>query len=289
MKLSKNKKGMELQSALVVLIIFGVVLLMLIFFYKNFLQGSSKEMDVAKCQSSLLLTKAVSDKAKGIACSVGSLTPFTIDCPRQFVSVNNGEVNKNGKSATSKYDAKCPTGESTCLQQNVVASEMAFCSNLFFNGEQVVLQQMEMSEWSLLTPKDHMTTCFICSEITVDKDTGDLLSFLKAKTQKSGKTYYDSLANNKKAWCNNYYEKQSTTCWDGMRTAVDTSTLGWAKNKPALDYTLKPGKYAVVFVREGLSSCDGETNDKKGDEYLTNTVQLIPADKISSYCNTVMS
>ncbi len=290
MKLINNKKGMELQTALVVLVIFGVVLILLIFLYKTLLVGASKEMDISKCQSSLLLTKSVSEKVKSVSCSAPAINPFTIDCPRTFFSVKEDKVLRNGKDVTSKYNNKCPTGANTCLQQNVVASEMEVCWNIFFNGEQPVLQQMEINEWKFFKQKDHITTCVICSEITVDKDTGDFLNYLKTKPSKSGVSYYDKLAKNPRAWCDDKIAQKATTCWDGMRQAIDTSVWGWAVwDRPVLDYTLKPGKYAVVFVRRGLSACEAESNDKKGDEYLTNTVQLIPADKVSAYCNSVMS
>lgn len=276
-----SRKGMELQSALVILIIFGIVLILLVVFYKNFLQASSKEMDVAKCQSSLLLTKVVSDKGKAVpmSCTVGSITPFTVDCPRTFVSVNNGVVEKNGKDATSKYNSKCADGTASCLQDNVVATEMAFCWNVFFNGEQPVLQQMESGDLNLFTAKDKKTTCFVCSEITVDSESPKFMEYLSNTKMKDGRTYREYF-NNPKAWCDKDYASIGT-CWDNMALAKE--------GRSGIDYSIKPGKYAIAFVRRGLSACDGKTKNTKTEGYLTNSIQLIPADKISSYCGTVMS
>jgi hypothetical protein len=47
----------------------------------------------------------------------------------------------------------------------------------------------------------------------------------------------------------------------------------------------KDTKYAVTFIRRGTGSCQGD--DKTG--YLTNTVQLIPADKLNQECTVVVT
>ncbi len=292
MKKHAVRKGEESSTTVEKLV--GLIFILTVFLvggvvFCSFTSSANKEVNVRTCQSSLLLTKAVAQKNP--ACTVGSLTPFNLECPRQFLSIKDNVVNKNGKDVTSTYSNKCPSGEASCLQENVLASEMAFCWNMFFKGEEPVLQQVEKSD--LISDSGTEVACFICSEVVIDKPNSDFVKFLKEKTMDTEKmTYYNYLANNSKAICGRdstcngwgFSGIGSGNCWDSMRKGVN--------DKPTLDTKLEPGKYVVAFVRRGVGSCAGEDAKSptwKRGNCLVNTVQLIPSSKIGSYCNYVLT
>ncbi len=285
----KNKKAQ--LEALAYFVLFSAVFIIIVILVKSFLGASSTELDVNKCQSSLLLTKGVSSLRPH--CSVGSLTPFNLECTRSFIEINAGVVKKNGKDITKNYDPTCKDNSNSCITENVIASEMALCWKTFFEGKQQVMQQLEQAAFlKFLNRKDHVNACFIFSEITITDNRPDIKDYLQYKMMKNNISYYDYFAKSPGAWCENEYrDKFQTTCWDGMRSGNDTSAagsfFGYSTTKPSLIGPLKSGVYAVVFVRKGVGSCAGASEN--GESTLTNTVQLIPSEKVVDYCDVVMS
>lgn len=316
-----DRRGADLSGTLVRLVIFAVVFLVLLLLVKEFLTVGKSAVSEKQFQTALLLTKAISPPSA--ACVMG--TPDVVPLPtiRRFISVDPTRVTVDGKEVTKLYDASCPTqgvqtiggysddglseeeikarakdapasvvkpqpsATNVCLQKNVLAEEMGRCWKMFFNGEQVVLQQMDIPAKYYFTSKDGVFACYICGEVTLKgADVNDLIPYLQNKPMGSSKaSYYDYLAKNPKAWCDPDLQKEYGTCWDGIRQD------DYKEHQP-LPYTSLPkdNKYAVVFIRRGLGSCD---NTREQDttvfthQHLTNSVHVVPIELLPKVCDKV--
>jgi hypothetical protein len=300
-KTIRGKKGMDLTSALIIIVIFGAVFIVIAILYKEFLSVGESQFTQSQCQTSLLLTQGVGQLRP--FCFQDSPQPISLKCSRNFITVSSTNVIKNGMDVTKLYDASCtapgaqplpavqakgvttadeataraekaakslqkpqPSATNVCLPKNVVAEEMSACWNTFFKGEQVVLQMTDVAGWKLWSAKDYKYACFICGEITIKADKGldGVVDYMKAKERSNGQSYYQFIANDSQAWCDpNFADKGKLTCWDGIRTGYDTSVWGYASNHPAIsmDPLKKDTKYAVVFIRRGLGSCTDKETD----------------------------
>lgn len=281
------KRGMTMEGALVTIAIFGIVLILLAIMYKTFYAVGQQEFTEKECQTSLLLTRAADVSP---ICKVEASTPVPIKCNRNFATVTEDSVSVNGKEMTSKYDATCPSGyaDQSCLAERVVAEEMRKCWALFFEGEQPVFQQMEKNELSI-TPDTNIRVCYVCAEVNLQSDVKDLRGYLKAQSIKGDRTYYDFFTN-RKAHCDPKLRQPS--CWEGIAEHPELQHANWLPDKkwPKLELGTLPKDqtYAVVFMRRGMGTCE-DSKIKEGEPAaLTNTVQVIPAEKIAQYCSGVM-
>ncbi|HIH24707.1 TPA: hypothetical protein HA251_06765 [Candidatus Woesearchaeota archaeon] len=319
----RKRRGADLSGTIVRLVVFAAVFLVLLLLLKEFLTVGKNSFSEKQCQTSLLLTKAISPPSP--ACFMGTPDVIPLMCNRNFIAVSPTAAVVNGKEVTKLYDASCPapgfqsaggsygqdtlseteikeraknaqktlqkpqpSAQNVCLQNNVLADEMARCWRTFFNGEQIVLQQLDIPAKNFFTKKDKNIACYICSEVTLkDADVKDLIPYLQNKPTSDGKTsYYDLLANNTKAWCDPDLAREHGSCWDAMQHDDDDGN-----DHVAVPYTVLPKnrKYAVVFLRRGLGSCD---NEKDADttftnQYLTNTVQVVPVELLPDLCDKV--
>ncbi len=300
------KRG-AVEVVLVTLIVFVGVLILLAIIYREYFVLGKDSFDKQTCQSSIMLTTSVK---KGVdAISPWCIQPIKnfvpLACPRKFITVEAGTVvddsdrgflNKK-KKLTRLYDKVCPSGEDGCLAENVFAEEMANCWDIFFRGEVPVFQQLESQLSSWFSKDEGDAGCFVCAEITLNQgeDVNNFVSYLKEKRYKDG-TYYDFLAKNRKAYCNEHLAEKADTCWEAMGQDIDynlfTSYLFWETdyNWKGLDQNeIKDGEtYAVTFVRLGMDECPESTQKKKSAKRPTQTVQLIPAKQIGEYCDAVI-
>jgi hypothetical protein len=132
--------------------------------------------------------------------------------------------------------------------------------------------------------------------------------YLKNTAYRDDLSYFEHLAENEDAKCDPDL-KGDSTCWEGLAKGQDKFKDSILKSWPELEQDSFQGDrtYAVTFMRRGLSTCEelkerswyqkfisayGVTNpagaDYLLDQYLTYSVQLIPADNIHSYCDAVI-
>jgi hypothetical protein len=277
---------------MLILIIFVVVVIVLLILYQQIFAVSKTEFDVKECQASLLLTRAVDTaQTNTVSCMFKTDNPAPIKCDRQFITIGDETIMQDGKEVTGLYSKACD-GEPGCMAKRVVAERMAKCWEQFFNGEQVVLQQVEGSAWSLFNTGALASSCFVCAELSYE-GTGtitseDFTTYLKETSYKDG-TYYSHLAENKKAWCDTVYMEQlgADTCWDVVREGNGLAT------------PITKGSYAVVYMRRGMGACEesgasgvtvsyGDAGPKVQTQTLTNTVQFMPIDKVPTACKVVL-
>ena len=332
------KKGVVgLETALVGIVLTASTILVLAVMFKIFFASAEGEFTEKQCQTSLQLTRQLDDTLS-ISC-VQPVPNLGVKCTREFMTVADERVFHDGDDVTHQYDAACPTSQGDqCLPENVVADEMARCWQLFFNGEMTVFQQVEENSAKILTRKDGARSCFICSEITLsDEGVEDLTAYLKAKKYTDDKTYYQFIAQNPAAFCDDAMVHEDglgyPTCWEGVADGGEQlqnlrrwPSLYQESGGPKLseDENAKltypaGGTYAVTFIRRGLGTCEGDgksgldklfldwTEDNNlltlfppirgiadsvgemaAEEYLTNTVQLIPSDRVNAYCDVVI-
>lgn len=273
---ASRKGDVSMHGAMLSVIIFGIVMIVLILLYNMIFSLSKAQFTVQECQASLLLTRAA-DLNKNAMCVAPIDNPIPLKCTRKFLTVLPDGVKED--RGLSDYDYACPAGfeSRSCVGHAVIAQEMAACWDLFFTGEQIVFQQVEKKtgDWG---PKN--SACFICGEITLrtDEDVQRFSEYAKLARFDENATYYDHF-NTPKAWCAKSYLDEKQACWDTYA----------AKQSPAIDQdTFRKGeKYAIVFIRKGMDSCN-PTEGERTESGVTFTVQAVPADKVSSYCDMVM-
>jgi hypothetical protein len=256
------KKGVSLESAMITLAIFVLIAFSMAFLYNRVFAEGKSVYTQKECQASLLLTESV-DKAQPF-CIAKISNPIPIKCSREFISIKDQKVFQNARETF--YDNTCPDGKKDCLAQNVIARQMATCWSTFFQGQHVVFQQVEEGYLPLLND-EKATACFVCGEITIDKDINGFKQYLKTAQYKSGLDYFTYLSNT--TYCYDDYKKDGT-CWEGV-----------AKEEGIDQDHLEAGTYAVTFTRIGTSTCSNKVDT------TTMTVQLIPMKDISK-CNAVI-
>ena len=294
------------MAAIGVLIIAGIVMIISIFVYKKVLDVGREEFTEKECQASLELTRMFELSP---VCFVKSPNPIALHCSRSFITVKNDQVIKNGEELTDSYDATCPEkiadttaskSSQACIAENVIAKSMAGCWNTFFEGQVPVFQQFETDEFDILEPDTTTKACYICAEIDIQTSLGapQYYNYLKNAEHKKGLTYYEYFTS-ETAFCDPDIRKAHPSCWEGIQLNQDTTFwqdfwAGVGKGEPAAgpqiaDLRLKQGKYAVAFVRRGMGTCeDKKTAKGDPDAALTLTVQLIPVEKVSAFCNMVV-
>lgn len=218
------------------------------------------------------------------------------------------------------------TADPQAIPKRVLAQELQHCWSLFLEGETVVFQQVDQtwdienneracficSEVTLTTPVNDFKAYLKGTEMPL---TGKRLA------EATPITYYDFIAGNPKAYCNPQRERfgessdPPLSCWEtfglGYVSREDLSPpwYSYITNPvagPAIDLTgmiinwlstpmppisqdsFEPGTYAVVFLREGMETqaCEGRGEE---DYTPTLTVQILPADKIGTYCPMVIT
>jgi len=297
------RQGKSLEGTLVLIVVFGIVMVIFAILYRELYDIGDKEFTKKECQSSLLLTRSFDVATPKPICIKPVDNPIPIKCSRRFLTVTEHEVLKDGESIKFNYNPSCdgspidtsvkgrpPAWGGACLVENVLAQEMASCWGMFFEGEMPVFQQVDEELFSIFS--DTHRACFVCSEVTVSSknDVENFVTYLKtnnalvAENAVSGKTYYEYLARNKKAFCSTNLLGDSTTCWDGMAKNI---SYWFNSDWPGVEQnTFETGKtYAVTFVRHGMSTCRDEDDP---DDIPSMTVQLLPADSIEKYCGAVL-
>jgi hypothetical protein len=277
------RKGNLVASGILTAIIFLVAAIVILIIYNLLFTFTKSEFSQKECQTSLLLTRNL-DARGNLFCVATVDNPIPLKCSRRFLSIRDDGPSES-IGMYHAYDAHCPTGltdtDGNCAAQNAVADEMAYCWQTFYEGEQRVFQQMEINSLKLFSSKDDATACFVCSEVTLKTqvDVTQFTEYLQRAKMDSGKTYYEYF-NSRKAWCAQEYMEEDA-CW-----------TGYGKSKGIEQDTLKTGqKYAVVFIRRGMASCDNEVeaDTTLTTQHLTNTVQIIPAADIAKHCNMVIA
>lgn len=288
------KKGMTLQSGIVWIVLFGIVVICLFLFYDKLFGVVDTKARESECQASLLLTQRVDEYQPWCVSEVQN--PIPLKCARNFVTVDK-EVTKNGESAD--YDDACPDGSNSCLAKNALAEEMRSCWKLFFEGSQMVFQQMEVDEYKVFMERDYKQICYICSEITLKTAAGNLTEYMMEKEFRDEQTYYDYLTH-KSAICDeNLIDKSAylglvssphATCWDAVASGyeMDASARVLYSRPNIRPDNVVPGKYAVVFARRGMGSCQAEEEGAILHRFVTNTVQIVPVDKLTQVCDGVI-
>ena len=280
MNWSSRKGDVSMHGAMLTVIIFGIIMIVLILLYNMLFALSKQQFTKEECQASLLLTRAA-DINKNAMCVAPVDNPIPLKCTRKFITVQTDGVKED--KGLSDYDYSCPAGfqSRSCVGHAVIAQEIAACWDLFFTGEQIVFQQMEKKtgDWSL-GEWGKETACFVCSEVTLrtDEDVQRFSEYAKLARWDENATYYDHF-NTPKAWCAKAYLDETQACWDSYA----------AEQEPVIDQdTFKKGeKYAIVFIRRGMDSCN-PTEGERTESGVTFTVQAVPADKVSAYCDLVM-
>lgn len=269
-----SRRGTEsLSNALLAVVIFGISMIVVMMIYIMLFSFGKEQFTIEECQASLLLTRAA-DLNKNALCVAPIDNPVPLKCTRKFLTVESDGVKED--KGLSDYDYNCPEGFSSpsCVGHAVIAQEMAACWDLFFNGEKIVFQQME-KKLGDFGPRN--SACFVCGEITLRTDVQRFSEYAKLARYEDV-TYYDHF-NTRKAMCAKGYFDEKQACWDTYAT----------EQTPPIDQDTfrKDEKYAIVFIRKGMGSCMDESPEP-GDSEVTFTVQAVPADKVSSYCDVVM-
>ncbi|MBR9700260.1 hypothetical protein GOV11_00135 [Candidatus Woesearchaeota archaeon] len=326
------KKGtVGLEAALVAIVLMGVAVIFLALTYKSLFTLAEDEFSEKECQTSLMLTKNLKDLTT-ISC-IQPAPNLALKCSRKFVTVEEDEAFRERKSITNKYDKECPEGyskkDNECLAESVMAEELAKCWMIFFEGEISVFQQLEKNALNVFAHKNSARVCFICSEVTLKDDSiDDFQDYLERKQFNTELTYFDFIAKNQDAYCDedlvSNQKIDGDSCWEGIASGYEPKWIDRALKKRLEIETgeLKEGKYAITFIRRGMSTCDnidnfvgtkaseidewlmnvarsgvaygsmkaanGELDPEIFDFYLTQTVHAINADEINQYCDTVI-
>jgi len=307
-----NKKGFSFDSAMVVIVIGIAAILVTYFIYDELYTVSKKRFSEDECRASLTLTRTLNSVQP--ACWAKVANPIPLKCTRNFLMVKDQQVIFEDKDATKLYSAACPDGTTDCLAKHVVAEEMRKCWGMFDAGEQIFLQQLEVNAYDVFTAKDYQRACFVCAQIDIktEKPIEKFDEYLKTKTfSKFDPTikrmrevnYYTYLAENQAAWCDkSLVDSETPNCFEAIASgkattleAIKQTILLEEKRPDVRPVTIQTGAtYAVTYIRRGTGSCDDTKGGHKTvggvtfDQHLTNTVQLIPADKIGQACDTVI-
>ena len=283
-----NRKAITTEAALITVIVFSMVMVIAAVLAAALFSVGKSQFTEAQCRASLLLTRAV-DKPQW--CAVKIDNPVPIQCNRDFVTATKTTVTRDGKDVTTAYTALCPApdGTASCLSANVVAEEMRTCWREFFEGDTPVLQQLEVNDFNIFK-SSNQRACFVCAEVTLkDDDVADLNKYLKGQkitVANQQVSYYDYLTS-PKAYCNPAMKKTEKP--DPNAPSVANCYEGIAQqggDYPNIDHkTLPAGTYAVVFMRQGVTSCTGTT--LPAESKITQTVQVIPAKDIAAQCDLV--
>lgn len=302
-------EGSEASGVVIELVLIAAVVLILFFgILIPFGDGVKDSVERKLCQASLQLTRAQDLAAPVCIQPKPSVVP--LDCPRYYYEVSDDEVESLGEDVTEDFDDRCPDGSSDCLAKNVVAEEMAKCWDLFNRGEMIVFQQGEINAWTgFFKEKDTARACFVCSEVTLQThgEITGLPEYLKSAVYSGDMSYYEFLAENPKAFCDQrLLSSETPTCWEGLAREREPSSKfidlikDWWVEKPGAGQirydSLPTGEtYAITFMRRGMSTCDASSHDERGAidlavrDYLTFSVQAIPVDHIQSQCEVVLA
>jgi hypothetical protein len=314
-----NRKGVSLEAVLVTVAVFVVVAVVMIFVYKKLFDVGREEFTEAQCQASLDLTRKFELSP---VCIVTAPNPVAIHCGRDFITIEDEKVVKNGDDATKRYDAACPDKpvfeskdrESMgCVAENVIAESMRQCWQQFYEGEVPVFQQYEYDKASMtnlaksLGGEKEIRGCFVCAEIDVKKTGGvsHYGQYLRTAEFRKGKemiTYFDYFTS-KKAYCDPELITRASgtdSCFEAIAFNQEKDGVQWSvawgwppvrreyvADAPLDEWRLAPGKYAVTFVRRGMMTCDSQDAEEGQNTPLTLTVQLVPAERVPQFCNMV--
>ena len=284
-----GRRGMSLEGALMLLVLFGAVFLITALLYRSLLTAGKEGFSDKECQASLLLTR-VADTALSPACFKVASNPVPLKCSRRFLTVTEDSVtDTSGKPAdvTRAYDPACPAGK--CLPQRVIAEEMLRCWSVFREGELPVFQQVDRF-WDV---GNNERACFVCAEVTLRTGAArtGFVQYLRDTTAPGrDEKYFDFLAGNPRALCNPARAGKAATCWESFSEPYSGSApwISWVtKDLLALDQdTLSPGAYAIVLLREGMEQDCGEHD---AGDLPSMTVQAIPVARIAEYCPVILA
>ncbi len=309
-----DRRG-SFSDAVLALIVFIAVFMIIALVMTNILFVSKRSFSDKECQTSLMLTRAI-DKPLAAACVKPIENPTPIKCSRRFLTAEADAVRDTGgkdtmfsrgdRDVTKTYLAMDRTLEAKdpqAIPKRVLAEEMRHCWSTFFEGELVVFQQVDQS-WDV---NNNERACFVCSEVTLTAPVTEFKTYLATTAMPlsakgkdlEGTTYYDFLAGSPKSYCNQdragkLAREKDTSCWDTFGQPYDADegfwSIGWLTSPmPAIQQDeFRPGTYAVVFLREGMETQACE-NPGEEDYTPTLTVQVIPADKIGTYCPVVLT
>jgi hypothetical protein len=240
------------------------------------LRGMHAKTPEQICQLSLQAGSATTTRTLFCVHVTDNIVPM--QCGRNFITVTEDKVVKNGEEATSSYAKRCPQeSQGECLAKNVVAREMQACWRQFLEGKEVPFRSMEKNTFtSVFTNAREDTACFVCSEITLrtDADVAQLKEYLEhMRLQGRNDTYFEYLKDS--PYCETQYS-DSNSCWERYA----------AKNSIDQERLIKGKTYAVTLIRHSLDTCK---NDRDPGKAPTLTVQVIPADEIKKYCTGVLA
>jgi len=294
-----NKKGASLDQAFVGIIIFGIVMIVIILVSKEIFIISRTQVDEKACQTSLLLSK-LPDLSP--ICSIQVDVPSPLQCPRTHLVIDDAVIIKNGKEVTQLYAANCPDNTQNCLAKNALAEEMRSCWSLFFKGEQVLFQKLEIDELGI-SRDTNARVCYVCSEMQLSTDIKDFKEYVEKTTmprqlkeQEKKLTYYQYLSNRKALCDQKLLTPESPTCWEAIAQNINgqnggriSTFFGQRVYKQIEQNNFENGAYAIIFMRRGMGTCENEKLSDGDDPYaVTNTVQVIPATEIAMHCPTVI-
>jgi hypothetical protein len=233
---------------------------------------------------------------RGPMCTELVPSPIPIACNRDYYLIDKGKVLVNGRDATTSFTARCNDGTASCLPYRVLAEAERRCMRQFMGGDTVVFQKLEMNSFSGtfvdITKLSFLggktpNACFVCAEFLTND--GALTGYAQYKKdtpmQDHKDTYYLYL--NSQTYCSQKYLtggacSEEYACVregedsEGNKVTIEQATKTIDAKRP----------YAVVFIREGFTTCD---NKNPGDkDHPTLTTQVIPLDQIAMHCDTVL-
>jgi len=318
------KKGQDLVSLKTVVIIIAVVSFIIFFpfivslgkFGLNYIEGGM-------CMASAGISSFQQEKV----CYDYLESPVSINCDRRHVIIGATEaVVVQGKrekslpvySPENKQFFDAYTAVDGGVADAIVAEEMRRCWRQFGQGETVLLNQAKIDR-SLLDDTRDETACFICSDISFAKPSGDepamkldgnkldgsnLGTYIKTIMPDEKLSYYDYF-NNPQTICENHI-KEGGRCWERLETfftiphdkleeeGFDSDYINnwkrWtegARMSPLGQLSVDEN-YLVVFVRKRFDSCQDNDLDPS-DAELSNFVYTIEASEVNRLCDTVVS
>jgi hypothetical protein len=260
-----NRKALVMNNWLMLLIATALTVVVIALLTPKLHAATRNEFTEAQCRSSLLLTRAADKAYVGPACHFKSESAVPLKCERALFSVDEKvtqhHLGKKDEDVTKQYDNEH-------LAESVVAEQMAACWKRFFEGQSAVFQQLDPATFDFISKNQR--ACFVCAEIQLTKGAPDFGTYIRTAPYDDTQNFYQYFTS-RKAYCD---KSLQPNCWEGI-----------AKQRELVikQDVLEQGKYAVVFMRQGMGGCSDK--DKGDASKLTHTVQVIPVDDVATLCD----
>lgn len=319
-----TKKGIALETAVILIVVVVVFIILLPFVWKLVMYALAYAKG-GTCGTSAALSSLRYEKA----CFDIAESPVALRCSRRHITFEENKVSllNNGKEQTySIYD---PDSERSYNHYDeltveavwsVLADELVGCWAQFNNGESVLLDQAAISRAFFRDTRDR-TACFVCSEIYFETQEPspaiDLRKYLVQNSPKNSRLSYFDLLNNDKAICEKFLTEgeRHKSCWEELEFYY-TSPFKEVKKRYGetrlgvnnFDNWLLSGKLndvdrmqnikgltinenknlAVVYVRKRFDTCQKNEQDTSNYE-LSNFVYILPQERINGLCDAIVS